>query len=97
MSKVTLSGFIVVPSEDLDAVREALPEHVERTRAEEGCLVFSVEESVTEPGQFEVYEEFDSKEAFEHHQKRAAGSEWGAITGNVSRHYAIEGLEPPGD
>ena len=64
MKEVILSGFIIVPESDLAAVREALPRHMAATKAEPGCIVFSVKEHEREPGRFEVYEEFESKEAF---------------------------------
>ena len=42
MTKVILQGYIIVPSEDLQAVQEELPMHIQRTQQEEGCLVFEV-------------------------------------------------------
>jgi (4S)-4-hydroxy-5-phosphonooxypentane-2,3-dione isomerase len=37
-SKVILKGYVIVPSEDLDAVQKALPAHIEKTREEAGCF-----------------------------------------------------------
>lgn len=93
MKKITLSGHILVPPSELELIREALPIHIESTRAEEGCIKFQVEEHTTEAGRFDVYEEFVSKAAFEHHQERVKESDWGAKTQNVSRSYKIVGLE----
>ena len=94
VSKVILSGHILVRRHEIDAVKAALPEHIARTRAESGCLVFEVKEDQNALGRFSVYEEFSSPEAFAHHQKRASASEWGTITQNVTRHYTIHGLPP---
>ena len=93
MSKVTLSGHIVVLESELASVRDALPMHIEATRAEEGCIVFDVEEHATELGRFDVYEEFATSGAFRYHQKRVKESDWGALTQNVTRHYTIEGFD----
>jgi len=93
MSKITLSGHIEVPADEIGKIKEALLEHTSKTKAENGCLVFEVTEDVNELGRFTVYEEFDSRKSFEMHQERVKESHWGAITKNVVRHYKIEGLE----
>ncbi|NOY41081.1 MAG: antibiotic biosynthesis monooxygenase [Planctomycetes bacterium] len=92
MPRIVLSGYISVPAADLHAVRQALPEHIEMTRAESGCLVFKVEEDPAEPGRFSVYEEFENRNAFEFHQARVQASDWGQISRNVKRHYKIDEL-----
>ena len=93
MPKIVLSGHISVSADDLIAVRQSLPLHIEATRAETGCLVFKVDEDSSEPGRFNVYEEFESRKAFEKHQARARESDWGRICRNVERHYEIEELD----
>jgi len=70
MSKVILSGHIVVIESELASVRNALLIHIEATRAEDGCIVFNVEEHTAEVGRFDVYEEFEDSDAFRFHQKR---------------------------
>lgn len=89
MSKVILRGFILVPDEDMDAVRRELPIHVERTRAEPGCRAFEVAPSESDPNRFDVYEEFVSREAFEAHQARVERSRWGQVSSRVERRYVI--------
>ena len=90
MTKVVLSGHILVSAEDLNAVREALPIHTELTRAEPGCLVFRVEEDPKQIGKFEVYEEFDSRESFQKHQERVRESDWGTVSKNAERFYSVD-------
>lgn len=90
MPKVILSGYIQVPHHDRQSVKEALPTHIANTRAEKGCLRFEVTESAEEEGKFIVYEEFESDEAFQFHQKRTKASEWGERTKNISRHYRVQ-------
>ena len=90
MSKVILSGHILVSETDMVAVRAELPTHCELTRAEPGCLVFRVDEDPNHVGKFDVYEEFDSKESFTGHQERVATSDWGRVSRNVERFYTVE-------
>ena len=89
MSQVTLSGYIVVPDEELAVVSAALVEHIALTRAEAGCLTFEVEATPDDPCRFTVHEVFVDRQAFDLHQQRVKASHWGEVTGNVSRHYEI--------
>ena len=89
MSKIVLKGYILVPTEALETVREELKIHIEATRSEAGCLVFNVEQDPLQPSRFTVYEEFVDRKAFEDHQRRVKESRWGAVTRDVERHYEI--------
>ena len=71
MGKVKLSGYIVVPKDDLDLVLSELPNHIDLTRQEVGCISFDVRQSHSEPCRFDVDEEFRSREAFEHRKRSA--------------------------
>lgn len=93
MSKVILQGYILVPDNDLDGVEAALPEHIQLTQQEAGCLVFEVTTDKANPNRFNVYEEFVDRDAFKRHQQRVSDSPWGKVTVNVSRHYEISGLD----
>ena len=90
MKKVILHGYIEVTECSLNAVLLELPNHIELTLAEVGCLVFNVEQDEQMPNRFHVYEEFADRHAFDMHQQRVHASEWGSITENASRHYQIE-------
>jgi len=92
MAKIILKGFIEIPDADIHKVTSALPEHIELTLCEPGCLVFSVEPDEQNPNRYNIYEEFADKNAFELHQKRAKESKWGEVTTNVTRNYQIHGL-----
>ncbi|RME15964.1 MAG: antibiotic biosynthesis monooxygenase [Alphaproteobacteria bacterium] len=85
MGEVRLEGHVDVPPERLPPVRAALAEHVRLTRAEPGCLAFSVREDPRRPGRFTVSERFASRAAFDVHQARAAASPWGKISDRVPR------------
>lgn len=89
MPKVTLSGYIVVSAEDLDAVLRELPSHIELTRNEPGCNVFNVIQDQSDNLIFHVHEEFEDRTAFDSHQSRVQSSVWGRVTSNVQRHYQI--------
>lgn len=91
MSKITLKGFIIVPEDDIENVLSELPTHIELTRKEHGCLVFSVTQDEHDIHKFNVYEEFKNIETFEHHKSRVSNSLWGQITKNVERKYEIIG------
>lgn len=92
MSKVHLSGQLLCRDQDQAAVVAAhLPEHVARTRAERGCLSFSVT-STDDPMVWQVDECFQDSSAFKAHQDRVAGSAWGRATAGIERCYAIDGL-----
>ncbi len=92
-SKVILSGYILVPEDDFQAVRDALPQHIDLTRAEPGNLTFRVTQDSVNPLRFNVYEEFIDQAAFEAHQERTQNSTWGVITQKVERCYEVRSEE----
>ena len=65
MGKVTLTGYIVVPPDDLARVLAELPNHIELTRNEPGCIAFEVTQAPSDPYRFDVAEEFQDRQAFE--------------------------------
>ncbi|WP_323587451.1 putative quinol monooxygenase [Aliarcobacter butzleri] len=89
MSKVILKGFILIPEAELELVKNELENHKRLTLEEQGCITFSVTESLENHLRFNVYEEFIDKVAFEEHQKRVKLSYWGKVTANVERHYEV--------
>lgn len=92
MKKIVLKGFIIVPAADLAAVLDELPNHVSNTISEKGCLVFDVSQDAVDQHKLHVYEEFESKLAFEQHQARVASAKWGAVAQHCERHYEVTGL-----
>ncbi|UBR44449.1 putative quinol monooxygenase [Aeromonas veronii] len=92
MGVVILNGFIIVPPNDLAAVKDELDNHIQLTRAETGCLIFKVTQDPLNPCRFDVYEEFVDEAAFQAHQARVKSSRWGKITVNVERHYTVTGI-----
>lgn len=64
-----------------------LPEHIARTRAEPGCLSFTVEPAADLV--WTVAEDFVDRAAFAAHQARVQASDWGRATREIRRDYAI--------
>lgn len=89
MSSVALTGYIVIPAAERARLLPLLDGHVRLTRAEPGCLAFSVSETVPGSGRFAVAERFRDRAAFDAHQRRAAASAWGAATRHLVREYTI--------
>lgn len=92
MSRIHLVGELRCATQaEIDIVTAHLPEHIQRTRSEPGCLAFSVTPT-DDAGVWRVAEEFRDQEAFELHQARVRGSEWGRATAGIERQYEIRGL-----
>jgi quinol monooxygenase YgiN len=89
LSKIILQGHIIVPDADLELVKSELLVHTKLTEQEAGCLVFSVTVDKYNQNKFDVYEEFVNQTAFDMHQKRVKGSNWGKVTHRVQRHYQV--------
>lgn len=79
-----------MPEKDLKKVKAELPNHIENTRQESGCVIFEVKEDQENKNRFNVYEEFANQEAFDSHQQRVAASRWGQVTKDVRRSYRIK-------
>ncbi|AIY00186.1 hypothetical protein ART_0587 [Arthrobacter sp. PAMC 25486] len=91
MDKTVLTGELLCDGpEQLAAVVEHLPRHIELTRAEPGCLSFEVAQT-DDPFVWDVSERFQDAVAFELHQARVAASEWGCATAGIKRNYSVTG------
>jgi len=95
--KVFLNGYLDVPTDRLDQVRAALPQHIALTRAETGCVAFDVTEDASVPGRFTVSETFVDQTAFDTHQARTKASDWFRVTEGIPRHYSITTQNPGSD
>ena len=89
---ITLSGQMTCANAtEADIVREHLAEHVRLTRAEPGCLSFTVRPTA-DPLVWQVEEAFTDRAAFEAHQARTRASAWHKATAHVKRDYRTTGL-----
>jgi quinol monooxygenase YgiN len=89
MSEVTLVGYIIVPDNELETMLAELPNHIQLSRQEEGCILFKVNQSPDNKQRFDVMEIFTDRNSFEKHQERVQSSYWGQVTRNITRHYQI--------
>ncbi|WHA40605.1 putative quinol monooxygenase [Agrobacterium larrymoorei] len=87
--KIYLNGHIDVPEDRRAAVAEALPTHIELTRAEPGCLSFDVIADKENEGRYLVSEVFSDQASFDAHQQRMKNSHWFTVTQGIPRDYTI--------
>ena len=91
--EVRLSGRLICASDtEAETVRRHLPEHVRLSRAEPGCLSFSVEPT-GDPLIWQVDESYVDRAAFQHHQDRLRAATWGSATVGIGREYQVFGLD----
>ncbi|MDM7930669.1 antibiotic biosynthesis monooxygenase [Tabrizicola sp.] len=74
--------------EEAAIVAALLPEHIRLSRAEPGCLDFSVTPA-TAPLIWELDETFTDRAAFEAHQTRTRASEWFRATAHLARDFQV--------
>lgn len=91
--KIRLTGHIDVPAGRLASIKAALVQHIAQTRAEPGCLTFSIEPSGQVEGRFLVSELFRNQAAFDAHQARVRASDWGRISAGIPRNFKIEQVD----
>lgn len=84
-AQVALSGRLICtgPAE-LMAVLSHVEDHVAASRAEPGCLYFTISQT-EDPLVWRVEELFRDDEAYAAHRVRVAGSAWAAATAGIAR------------
>lgn len=89
MSLIELNGTLICQNDnDVSIVERFLPQHVELSRHEPGCLHFEVTQS-DDPLVWNVSEQFTDQTSFDAHQARVKASEWGRTTAHMQRDYTI--------
>lgn len=89
MSVISLTGQLVcVDRNETTVVLRHLDLHVALTRAEPGCLHFTVTPT-GDPLVWSVHERFADQAAFDSHQARVQASEWGRATAGIERDYVV--------
>ncbi len=87
---VQLTGYLICQGRDeVKIVERYLPNHIELTLAEAGCLSFRVEQT-EDPLVWMVAEKFSDERACADHQTRAKASEWGQATVGIKRDYEVQ-------
>ena len=89
---IRLSGRLVcmTPAER-DAVLAHRAAHIAATRAEAGCLSFTIDDT-DDPMIFDVMESFRDRTAFDAHQARTRSSPWFDATRSILRDFRVEDL-----
>lgn len=88
--KIRLRGRLLCrDNAEAAIVEKHLPAHMLASRAETGCLNFSVLRDADNPLVWHVDETFAEPAAFEHHQQRTRQSPWGKATAHIPRAYDI--------
>jgi quinol monooxygenase YgiN len=96
---IRLTGTLTCATpEDAHLIGRLLPDHIRLTRAEPGCLSFTVlpmDDGLT----WAVDETFADRAAFQAHQARTVASDWGRATAHIVREYSVadagETASPP--
>lgn len=89
MGHVELTGRLICANiQEAEVVQHHLPQQVQLTRAEPGCLLFSVQPT-EDPLVWTVAEKFADEAAFEAHHARVRASDWGRATAAIGRDYVI--------
>lgn len=80
-----MSGHIYCATpQELAIALEHLPEHVALSRAEPGCLYFSIDQTA-DPMVWQVEELFADAAAFDAHKARVAGAIWSTVSATLRR------------
>lgn len=88
MTQITLSGQLTCATvADAAIVTRYLPDHITLSRAEPGCLSFTV--SQTAPLIWQVDETFANRAAFDAHQTRTRASVWFHATAHIPRAFKV--------
>lgn len=86
---ILVTGRLICATQaDAEIVRTMLPEHIRLSRAEPGCLTFSVTPSA-DPLIWLLDESFVDRAAFEAHQARTRASAWFAATRALKREVRV--------
>jgi quinol monooxygenase YgiN len=89
---IRLSGRLVCMTDaERAAVLSHRAAHQAATRAEPGCLSFTIDET-DDPLIFDVSESFRDRAAFDAHQTRTRDSAWFAATRGILRDFRVEEL-----
>ena len=89
MARIIVRGRLMCADDaQVALVSRLLPSHIDRTRAEPGCVSFVVEQTAN-PRVWRVDEVFVDSESFEAHRTRVRSSNWGRLTAAIRRDYTL--------
>ncbi|PZO64270.1 MAG: antibiotic biosynthesis monooxygenase [Paracoccus denitrificans] len=89
---VTVQGRLICADLDqLVTMMAHIDRHAELTRAEPGCVWFTVAQT-DDPLIWDVSEGFRDAQSLRDHQSRLADSDWGRATTEIQRDYKVTGI-----
>lgn len=80
---ILVAGTIRIAGDRQDALLPAALTMIEKTRAEDGCHVYSFGWDMVEPGLIRIYEEWQSQAHLDAHIATAHMADWRAALGEV--------------
>lgn len=80
-----LSVFLRVPPGEVDALKLAMRKVVEASRAEPGCIFYSLAEDVAEPGLIRAFEIYRDDDALRAHGASEHFKAWREVSGKYPR------------
>lgn len=87
---IVITGYLTCAPEDLDLVLKILPRHIALSRAEPGCLAFSITQAPHDHCRFDINERFVDQAAFDAHTARTKKSDWWHKTRHIPRHLGVQ-------
>jgi quinol monooxygenase YgiN len=99
---LVIAGTISIDPEKREAAIGAAVEMMEETRKEAGCISYTFSADLSEPGDFRIFEEWESQEALDAHFKaphmaRFQGAMGGfGVRGMKVQRYEIASVAPMG-
>ena len=86
---IRLTGTLIcITEDDLEIVKAYLPEHTRLSRAEPGCISFSVTQTAN-PLIWQLDETYADQAAFEAHQTRNRASLWWQKSQHIKRDFQL--------
>ncbi|MGJ8611920.1 MAG: putative quinol monooxygenase [Octadecabacter sp.] len=87
MGLVTLTGTLTCRTDaDIETVRQYLPDHIQLSRAEPGCIKFDVTQGEN-PFVWHLDEAFTDADAFAAHQSRTKATIWAEKSADLIRDF----------
>lgn len=80
-----LSVFLRVPPGEVDALKPAMRKVVAASRAEPGCIFYSLAEDVAEPGLIRAFEIYRDDDALRAHGASEHFKAWREVSGKYPR------------
>jgi quinol monooxygenase YgiN len=82
---VILSVFLRVPPDQVEALRPHMKAAIAASRAEPGCVFYTLAEDMAEPGLIRAFEVYRDDDALKAHAESEHFKSWRAVSGHYPR------------